>query len=71
MRVVVIGGTRFIGPRVVRGLMQRGHDVAVLHRYDLVIDTARIREELGYAERVSRAESVAEIRSWRRGDRRS
>jgi nucleoside-diphosphate-sugar epimerase len=32
MRVLVIGGTRFIGPRVVRRLVDHGHDVAVFSR---------------------------------------
>jgi nucleoside-diphosphate-sugar epimerase len=32
MRVLVIGGTRFIGPRVVRELVSRGHDIAVFYR---------------------------------------
>ena len=32
MRVLVIGGTRFIGPWVVRGLCEAGCDVTVLHR---------------------------------------
>ena len=32
MRVLVIGGTRFIGPRVVQRLCDMGHDVAVFHR---------------------------------------
>ncbi|MCH8949376.1 MAG: NAD-dependent epimerase/dehydratase family protein, partial [Chloroflexi bacterium] len=32
MRVLVIGGTRFIGPRVVHRLCDMGHDVAVFHR---------------------------------------
>ena len=31
MRVVVIGGTRFVGPAAVRGLVAAGHDVAVAH----------------------------------------
>src|SRR5690606_28582430 len=34
MRVLVIGGTRFIGREIVRRLVARGHDVAVLHRTD-------------------------------------
>lgn len=32
MRVLVIGGTRFIGPPLVRRLMARGHEVTVFHR---------------------------------------
>src|SRR5712692_6856166 len=32
MRIVVIGGTRFMGPHVVRGLAERGHQVTVFHR---------------------------------------
>jgi nucleoside-diphosphate-sugar epimerase len=34
MRILVIGGTRFTGPFVVRGLVERGHDVTVFHRGD-------------------------------------
>src|SRR5579871_4623439 len=32
MRVLVIGGTRFIGPRLVHRLAKAGHEVAVFHR---------------------------------------
>lgn len=32
MRILVIGGTRFIGPFVVNQLWQQGHEVAVFHR---------------------------------------
>jgi nucleoside-diphosphate-sugar epimerase len=32
MRVVVIGGTRFLGPHVVRGLVALDHEVTVVHR---------------------------------------
>lgn len=32
MRILIIGGTRFIGPYVVRGLAAMGHEVAVFHR---------------------------------------
>jgi nucleoside-diphosphate-sugar epimerase len=32
MRILVIGGTRFIGPRVVRRLVAAGHELAVFYR---------------------------------------
>jgi nucleoside-diphosphate-sugar epimerase len=32
MRVLVIGGTRFVGPRLVRSLLDRGHEVTAFHR---------------------------------------
>ncbi|HEY0376046.1 MAG TPA: NAD-dependent epimerase/dehydratase family protein [Pyrinomonadaceae bacterium] len=32
MRILIIGGTRFIGPRVVRRLVEMGHAVTVFHR---------------------------------------
>jgi nucleoside-diphosphate-sugar epimerase len=32
MRILVIGGTRFIGPRLVEQLVASGHEVAVFHR---------------------------------------
>jgi nucleoside-diphosphate-sugar epimerase len=34
MRTLVIGGTAFMGRAIVERLLQRGHDVAVLHRRD-------------------------------------
>ena len=34
MRILVIGGTAFMGPEIVRRLIARGHDVSVLHRRD-------------------------------------
>jgi nucleoside-diphosphate-sugar epimerase len=34
MRILVIGGTLFIGREIVERLAQRGHDVTVLHRRD-------------------------------------
>ncbi|MBV9957638.1 MAG: NAD-dependent epimerase/dehydratase family protein [Acidobacteria bacterium] len=32
MRILVLGGTKFVGPHVVRGLAERGHEVTVFHR---------------------------------------
>ncbi|MET9827949.1 NAD-dependent epimerase/dehydratase family protein [Streptomyces sp. NPDC006385] len=32
MRIAVLGGTRFIGPWVLRGLLARGHEILVFHR---------------------------------------
>ncbi len=32
MRILVIGGTRFIGPQVVRYLNEQGHDITLFHR---------------------------------------
>src|SRR5438045_8299488 len=32
MKILLIGGSGFIGPRVARLLLQAGHSVAVLHR---------------------------------------
>src|SRR5688572_24731694 len=32
MRVAIIGGTRFIGPAVVEELLDRDHEVVVMHR---------------------------------------
>lgn len=38
MRVLIIGGTRFIGPYVVRRLVEEGHDVTLFHRGETVAD---------------------------------
>lgn len=32
MRVLILGGTRFVGPHVVRQLAARGHKIAIFHR---------------------------------------
>ena len=34
MRILVIGGTQFMGREIVRRLVTRGHDVSILHRRD-------------------------------------
>ena len=38
MRILVIGGTRFIGPRVVKALVSDSNSVTVLHRGSTVTD---------------------------------
>lgn len=38
MKVLVLGGTRFIGPHVVRQLVSAGHEVAVFNRGELKAD---------------------------------
>ena len=48
MRILVIGGTEFMGREIVRRLVGRGHDVSVLHRRD--------RHDLGPAVRNLRAD---------------
>jgi len=32
MRILIIGGTRFIGPHVVQRLLVTGHEIAIFHR---------------------------------------
>ena len=41
MRFVVLGGTRFIGPHVVRLLAEAGHEVAVFHRGETEVELPR------------------------------
>ncbi|MDJ0593894.1 MAG: NAD-dependent epimerase/dehydratase family protein [Pleurocapsa sp. MO_226.B13] len=43
MKVLVIGGTNFIGPHVVRQLVEMGHEVTVFHRGQT---TAELPEEV-------------------------
>lgn len=38
MRVLIIGGTGFIGPHIARRLLERGHEVTVLHRGEMEAD---------------------------------
>src|SRR6266705_4000742 len=48
MRILVIGGTRFMGPLVVHSLSGQGHEVTVFHRGQTQTDLPRgVREILG------------------------
>jgi len=44
MRILIIGGTRFIGPHVVRHLVSAGHEVTLFHRGETKIDLLGINE---------------------------
>jgi 2'-hydroxyisoflavone reductase len=58
MRVLVIGGTAFIGRAAVERLVQRGHDVTILHRrpaHDLGPEVHNIQADRGDLPAVTRA----------------
>lgn len=38
MRALILGGTKFVGPHVVRRLAERGHEVAIFHRGETETD---------------------------------
>jgi hypothetical protein len=57
VRVVVTGGTGFIGRRVVRALVERGDDAVVLSR-------GEVREALGARPHCCRGAGAVELRAW-------
>ena len=60
MRILIIGGTRFMGPLVVRSLSEQGHEVTVFHRGQTRTDLPRgVKEFLG--DRSSLTESAVEL----------
>jgi nucleoside-diphosphate-sugar epimerase len=64
MRALLIGGTHFIGPPLVRRLVRRGHAVAVFHRGRTHADLpAEVRTVLGDRDRL--ADHTAELRRFR------
>jgi nucleoside-diphosphate-sugar epimerase len=60
MRVLVIGGTGFIGPHVTRELIRRDHHVTVFHRGQTVVPPGA-REILGDRQRLT--ESADNLRA--------
>ena len=65
MRILVIGGTRYVGPHVVRGLVGLGHEVMLFHRGEHepeLLDGARhIHGDVADFERY-----LSALRSWAR-----
>jgi nucleoside-diphosphate-sugar epimerase len=80
MRVLILGGTRFTGPFVVRGLIQAGHDVTVFHRgeqeHDLVVEARHVHGDFADFDRflpellAIKADVVVDLRSFRREEGR-
>src|SRR5947207_8405 len=61
MKVLVLGGTQFIGPCLVEHLVARGHEVAVFHRGQTQANLPPgVRHLLGDRRRL--AEHTAELR---------
>ena len=56
MRILVIGGTQFMGREIVQRLIQRGHDVSILHRrdqHDLGPEVRNLQADRGDLAKVS------------------
>jgi nucleoside-diphosphate-sugar epimerase len=62
MRILIIGGTRFIGPWVVRRLVEMGHEVTVFHRGETRAELPGGVKEI-YGDRSELASSAADFRT--------
>lgn len=48
MKVLIIGGTRFIGPYVVEQLLKSGHEIALFHRGNHKVKAANVQNIFGH-----------------------
>jgi 2'-hydroxyisoflavone reductase len=65
MRILVIGGTLFIGRAIVERLVTRGHDATVLHRrasHDLGPTVRNVQADRGDLKAISRILREGELR---------
>ena len=62
MRILVLGGTKFIGPHVVRGLVERAHDVTMFHRGQTEADLPAVVRHV-HGDFANFSEHVAPLRA--------
>ncbi|PYS51327.1 MAG: NAD-dependent dehydratase [Acidobacteria bacterium] len=62
MRILIIGGTRFIGPYVVQRLANEGHDITIFHRGETEADS-RVRVQEIHGDRRELSSFVAEFKT--------
>lgn len=60
MRVLIIGGTRNLGPSIIAGLLSEGHQVTVFHRGRTLYDLPR-EVEILHGDRTSRADCESQF----------
>jgi nucleoside-diphosphate-sugar epimerase len=63
MRILVIGGTGFIGSHVIKRLVEDSHDVAVFHRGETQADLPRAAQNI-YGDRKDLAQFAAEFKGF-------
>lgn len=61
MKILIIGGTRFMGPCVVRKLSEQGHDITVFHRGQAHTDLPQGVAEM-FGDRRPLADAASELR---------